>query len=277
MARAKRTDRAEARRRYRAAMAGTVARAERTDRAEARRRRHPRPSDGRDSAATTRLTPSPPPAPTMRRSRDAFRRGDPPGSTSGHRHRVPAAFRRWLAATYRRCRLLASRVLGPIDPVGPSVALIAAGRHERADLDLLPVLRPAPAARRVFIAGFLAPRASWLLGALVGLAVGFQCHRVSARSIGGFLDAFIDPATRQPMATYGRRDSRSSARRCSSAVPIGALFAAGGGLVPAVPAERANPNRGRQAAAGASGRTARSRRSGPAPAPGGTRGHRRRA
>ena len=99
-----------------------------------------------------------------------------------------------------------------------------------------------PAIGGVFIAGFLAPRASWLLGLIVGL-VGAICYS-DPRRIGGLLPAgFAEVFATEPM--------RPSLAFIFSPI-MGMLFASVAAWYRRF-LQLSSPNRGRQQAAGASG------------------------
>ena len=220
MARAKRTDRAEARRRYRAEQAiidgrddGGVDAPERRPRRDAgaaRRARPPRPRIG----LADRVPPVVPPA-RLRGDLRAL-----PRSSA----RRPCGSRSLLTLAQRRRRRRRRPRVGPTS-------------GHRRPCFLFQYFLHTPAIGGVFLAGFLAPRASWLLGVIVGL--------VSAR-----------PATRscpdraiRPIA--GARRARL-ARTWSSAAfllsPImGALFASAAAWYRRF-LYLSNPNRGRRRA-----------------------------
>ena len=75
-----------------------------------------------------------------------------------------------------------------------------------------------PAIGGVFIAGFLAPRASWLLGAIVGLFSAI-CYSVLVLAYPTTIYAAAPPTRRRPR--------RSRSRRFVLSPVIGAFFAAG--------------------------------------------------
>src|SRR5262249_35719305 len=93
-----------------------------------------------------------------------------------------------------------------------------------------------------FIAGFFAPRAAWLIGALVCLAsVGFQALAFSVGTFGGFLTIFQDPATggALPASTAGMTILTQA---LFVGVPMGAFFAAAAAWYRRF-LRRASPNR----------------------------------
>jgi len=155
VARAKRTDRAEARRRYRATLieeslpldpdadspAETDAAAERV------------PADRSRNRAPAATSASPPPRPNII------------GALRGAYH--PTNLRGDLAALPR---LLVHRAfLIPLALiVGATVLLLVTGGREQISLILAPYFLAPPPVVPVFVAGFLAPRASYLLGGLLG-------------------------------------------------------------------------------------------------------------
>lgn len=149
MARAKRTERAAARRRYRAATEAEVVEPGATD----------------DEPATPRR-----PAPA-RSTGEAVRLGIG-GALRASFH--PLRLREDLAAlpslvTHR------SLWLPVLVTIVSTVAVVVTGGKDAITPFLFAYFVQTPALGGVFLAGFLAPRASWLLGAIVGLvaAVGY--------------------------------------------------------------------------------------------------------
>jgi hypothetical protein len=99
-----------------------------------------------------------------------------------------------------------------------------------------------------FLAGFFAPRASWLVGALAALAsVGFQALAFSVGPFGGLFDSFLD-ASHQPM-TRGAAEALILNQALVVGVPTSALFAAAAAWYKRF-LGRANPNRGKPAQGG---------------------------
>ena len=156
MARAKRTDRAEARRRYRAATD--------TD-----------PFESADEATSTSPTKAP-------RSSSA-----PPPKSTGTlpRMSMAAAFKASIRPLNVREDIAAlpsiaihSKALWVpvLITVVSTVAVLVTGGTDTVSAFLFAYFVQTPAIGGVFIAGFLAPRASWLLGVIVGFvaAVGYS-------------------------------------------------------------------------------------------------------
>lgn len=152
MARAKRTDRAEARRRYRAANVEELVGEDEEGAPEPDSR--PRPSGRERVAAAT--TPTPPPQrPSITRAfSSSFRSVDLRGDLAS----LPTLLR-------HRAFLIPLALIA-----AATVALVITGGTEPITFTLSQYLLFPPPVAAVFLAGFLAPRASWLLGALLGVA-----------------------------------------------------------------------------------------------------------
>lgn len=178
MARAKNTDRAEARRRHRAAMAA----AEAADAAEAASEEDaPAPTvsaaavpRGARSAGTAKSAPA---APTQRPSiTQAFRIAFRPADVREDLRTAPTVLRGtptlWIAP--------ALVVVGAVFLLVPALRESQIGTLAAQLLVVPPPLIPA------FLAGMLAPRASWLFGLLVGLLAGifFAVYVVTAPTTG---------------------------------------------------------------------------------------------
>ena len=178
MARAKNTDRAEARRRHRAAMAAAEAAAAGAAMDDdgapvpsvsaAAAPREPRPSGTPKSAAA---------APTQRPGiTQAFRIAFQPANVREDLRTAPAVLRRtpalWIAP--------ALVVGGAVFLLVPALRDSQIGSLAAQLLVVPPPLIPA------FLAGMLAPRASWLFGLLVGLLAGifFAVYVVTAPATG---------------------------------------------------------------------------------------------
>ncbi len=223
MARAKRTDRAEARRRYRAEMADADGTAE-----------------GIDGEAPSGAAPARPAGKQM---------SSPPGRLG-----IGAAFRQSIHPIDVRSDLKALPKLAtdkalyiPVAiTVGSTVLVLATGASNFASALLYTYFIQSPAIGGVFLAGFLAPRASWLLGVIIGL-LSALCYTVVIAS--GVLGAPSDAAVRDVVI----------AAFVLSPV-LGGLFAAGAAWYRRF-LQLSNPNRGRQAAAkrGANNAKGRSR------------------
>jgi hypothetical protein len=99
-----------------------------------------------------------------------------------------------------------------------------------------------------FVAGFFAPRASWLVGMLAALAsVGFQAMAFSVGPFGGLFDTFLD-ATGQPL-TRASAESLILSQALIPGVPLSGFFAAAAAWYKRF-LGRANPNRARPAQGG---------------------------
>lgn len=152
MARAKRTNRAEARRRYRAAMGEEPETFDLEDE---------EPSDvdaasaGR-SRARAAATPSPTP-PARPSVMGAFRAAFRPSDVRGDLAALPGLLR-------HRSFFIPLAMI-----VGAAVLIAATGGTEPISRALSPYFLAPPPVAPVFLAGFLAPRASWLLGGLLGI------------------------------------------------------------------------------------------------------------
>ena len=155
MARAKRTDRAEARRRYRATLSDDLDPNELDDDSE------PATEPTADRAPANRSRPraaaassSPPPRPSVM---GAFRAAFRPTDVRGDLAALPSLLR-------NRAFFI------PFAMIIAAAAIIAVtGGTEPISRSLSPYFLAPPPVAPVFLAGFLAPRASWLIGGLLGL------------------------------------------------------------------------------------------------------------
>jgi hypothetical protein len=218
VARAKRTDRAEARRRYRAEMAGT---------------------EGLDDEAVA-AEGAPATASAAGRTRPSNARPATPTGRLG----IGAAFRQSIHPIDVRAdlkalpRLVLDKALWlpVLLTVGSTVLILVMGTESFLTALLYTYFVQSPAIGGVFLAGFLAPRASWLLGVIVGLfsAVGY-----SAILLSGILNGIVGAPTEAQA-----RDVIISAFFLSPV--MGGLFAAGAAWYRRF-LQLSNPNRGRQA------------------------------
>jgi hypothetical protein len=226
VARAKRTDRAEARRRYRAEMAGTDDLGE-----EAEEEGSPAPGPARQKAVTAR-TP-----------------------TQTGRLGITAAFRQSIHPVNVRADIAALPMLvrskALLIPVGLSAATailfvvipprVPAGSvFSQITFLLMQYFVWAPPIGAVFVAGFLAPRASWLIGLLVGVAasVFFTVMLVSGLFNTSMVAVQALPiASDQYAAFIGQWFVLSAV--------MGALFASGAAWYRRF-LQLSNPNRGRR-------------------------------
>ena len=215
MARAKRTQRAEARRRYRAAAAPAAA-------AEPVEGTAPASSPGRTSAPpATRST-----AAVVRMGfAAAFKEAIHPINVRADLAAFP-----WIATRTHALWV-------PLAITLASTVAIIVTEGGAISLFMFAYFIQTPAIGGVFIAGFLAPRASWLLGAIVGL-FSAGCYSVLVLFYPSTIYASAPPTEAQA------RDVAISALILSPV--IGALFAAGAAWYRRF-LRLSNPNRGRQA------------------------------
>ena len=233
MARAKRTDRAAARRRYRASIAEPL---EMDD------------LDGEEDLPSAQAT--------SRSSNPTARAAS--GGSGGSASSAPA--RPGMAAAFRSS-------FRPLDLRSDLRALPMLVRHKSflvpailsgASVAILPLLGvnaltsafyqyfsfTAPLGT-AFLAGFFAPRASWLVGMMAALAsVGFQALAFTVGPFGGLYDTFLD-SSGQPM-TRAAAEALVLNQALVVGVPSSALFAAAAAWYKRF-LNRANPNRNRPA------------------------------
>jgi hypothetical protein len=232
VARAKRTDRANARRRYRAEMAGT----EGFDEEGAPVAAGPTPAPSKARPAPSKGTTSNPP-PGRLGIGEAFRRSIHPLNIRGDLRDLPKLVTNkalWLPAALT---------------IGSTILVFATGADKNFMTALLyTYFVQSPAIGGVFLAGFLAPRASWLLGVLVGL-LSAACY--TAIILSGTLGA----------PTESARDVIVAAFLLSPV--MGGLFAAGAAWYRRF-LQLSSPNRGKQPPPKKAGNDGRSRSSGAA-------------
>ncbi len=222
MARAKRTDRAEARRRYRAEMGTEV------------------PGDGADEATGSAAAPA-----------SRGRTGAPPMSSPPGRIGITVALRQSIHPVNLREDLAALPFLLTRTPaflipaaliLATTVAVAVVGRSSFVTNLLATYLLEAPSIAAVFIAGFLAPRASWLLGLIVGLLAAI-CYSALLIAV---------PLKLYPPELFGPMPAGTEQRFIQSAFllgpTMGALFAAAAAWYRRF-LQLSNPNRGRRATA----------------------------
>jgi hypothetical protein len=232
VARAKRTDRAEARRRYRAEMAGT---------------------EGFDEEGTP-VAAGPTAASSAGRPKasHAATSSPPPGRLG-----IGAAFRQSIHPLNIRGdlldlpKLVTSKALWvpAALTIGSTILVFTMGAENFVPALLYTYFVQSPAIGGVFLAGFLAPRASWLLGVIVGL-ISAACY--TAIILSGTLGVPTEAETRDVIV----------AAFLLSPV-LGGLFAAGAAWYRRF-LQLSSPNRGRQAATKRTGTDGRSRSSGTA-------------
>lgn len=218
-----------------------MARAKRTDRAEARRRHH---------AATTATTATEGGATTAERQVTTSSSGTAAMSTPGGRMSIGTAFRQsfhpvdvradladlpWLAVHTKALWVPVLLTVGAAIAVAVGAAM---STQDTITALLFQYFVQPPAIGGVFIAGFLAPRASWLLGLIVGI--------VSAAAYAILVLAF-------PTAIAGTTPDAAQARELVLSgfllAPVfGALFASGAAWYRRF-LKLSSPNRGRRAEA----------------------------
>ena len=170
MARAKRTDRAEARRRHRAAFAETLPESSLEDAGE-----EAAPATGRPTGPRPTTAPAEAPPPVRPGIAKAFRQAFRPVDMRGDLRALPRSLRHW--------SFLVAVLLS-----GLSVALVPLLGASTIALTLFGYFSGAAPIGSAFLAGFFAPRASYLAGGLAGLAsVGFMALAFSIGSFGGLL------------------------------------------------------------------------------------------
>ena len=133
--------------------------------------------------------------------------------------------------------------------VGATILVLTTGAENFVTALLYTYFVQSPAIGGVFLAGFLAPRASWLLGVIVGL-ISAVCY--TAIILSGALGIATEAATRDVIV----------AAFLLSPV-MGSLFAAGAAWYRRF-LQLSSPNRGRQAPPKRGGSDGRSRSSGTA-------------
>ncbi len=216
MARAKRTERAEARRRYRAATASE-------DATDVMDDATPVPSAAR-STASSAARPASGGTPARMGFMAAFK-----GAMRPINVRPDLASLPWIA-THTHALWVPLLIT-----VASTVAIIATSGGS-ISLFMFAYFIQTPAIGGVFIAGFLAPRASWLLGVVVGL-VSAACYSVLVLFYPTTIYASLPPTEAQA------RDVAISAFILSPV--IGGFFAAGAAWYRRF-LRLSSPNRGRQ-------------------------------
>ena len=159
MARAKRTERSEARRRYRAATAGVAAEDDPLDTTEVPAAAVPRGSRERRPSSTAAPAPA---TPARAGFLGALRAAAGPVDIRGDLRALPSIVLRSRAAWVPGLAVLATAVALMIPSLASNSLVVMAGNV---------VLQPPPMIIS-FLAGMLAPRAGWLMGGLLGLFAG---------------------------------------------------------------------------------------------------------
>jgi hypothetical protein len=185
VARAKRTERAEARRRHRAAVAAATAEGDH-DAEETAAGSSDQPSPG--SSRSTSTARSNTPAPTGRVGfAEAFRLSFRPINVRDDLASLP-----WIAIHSK-----ALWVPIAITIIATAYVVVSQGKDILAQLGFQYFIQ-TPAIGGVFIAGFLAPRAGWLLGVIVGL-VSAACYSLLVISFGTVLYPAAPPTQAEAM------------------------------------------------------------------------------
>jgi hypothetical protein len=223
VARAKRTDRAEARRRYRASIGEPLD----DEVVDATADESPRPERAAAAGAKARPTPTPPPARPSITS--AFRSSFRSPNVREDLRALPQLLRHW-------------SFLVPVILTGLSVALLPLLGVGSLTLTFYQYFAATMPFGSVFLAGFFAPRASYLLGILIALAsVAFQALAFGVGSFGGYLGLFVDPVTQAPL-THDQAARVILEGAIYLGIPSSALFAAAAAWYRRF-LNRANPNR----------------------------------
>ena len=201
MARAKRTDRAEARRRYRA----TLIEDEPTDGLDddvEEPASEPARASSRDRVRAASTAPTPPPRPSITRAFSAsFTKLDARGDIAA----LPSLVR-------HRSFLIPLALLAAV-----SIALTVTGGNEPIIRALATYFLLPPPVAPVFIAGFMAKRASWLQGAILG---GISWLVLLGMSAGTIEQLLADPKAAEGLSVPGL-----IASNLAISVVGGALFA----------------------------------------------------
>jgi hypothetical protein len=216
-----------------------VARAKRTARAEARRRyRAANPTEPFDDEDEVAEDEAPLPSTATRASGQPSKASTPAPKPVGMVAAFKTSFRPFRPAddirAFPQVALHSNAVWIPLlITVASTVAVLITGGADVVTAFLFAYFVQTPAIGGVFIAGFLAPRASWLVGVVVGLvaAIGYSIYIVVAAG------KAVPPADPQVV-----RDAIVSALILSPL--LGAFFAAGAAWYRRFLA-MSNPNRGR--------------------------------
>ena len=210
MARAKRTDRAEARRRYRASIAEPLE----MDDLDNEEDSSPAPVTTRSSRSPARApsggsASSPPGRPSMA---SAFRSSFRPLDLRGDLRALPTLLRH-------------KSFLVPVILSAASVAIVPILGANSLTSAFFLYFAAGPPLGAVLLAGFLAPRASWLVGLLVCIAaLGLQALAFSLPAFYVYLDGVVDATTNAPLGRDAARNGLLT--QALVGIPYGALFAA---------------------------------------------------
>ncbi|HEV8489650.1 MAG TPA: hypothetical protein VGQ58_07685 [Candidatus Limnocylindrales bacterium] len=225
MARAKRTDRAEARRRYRAAQQAAQASGEELE-----------PADDGEEAGATRAGQAREPVRTPPRRASGTPPVVPPRPGIGYAFQAafrPARFREDLAALPQLIRHR-SVWLPALISIGTAAVLLVTGGRDVVSALVYQYFIVTPPIGAIFLSGFLAPRASYLTGAIAGL-VGATCLAVLvAASASGSLGGLgVPAASPSPGAGSPAASAAASASVGASAAPSPSAATSPGGGSPA--------------------------------------------
>jgi len=233
VARAKRTDRADARRRSRAALAGLAIDGDtESEASDADGDRSPAVrAAGPDRARSAATGSAPPPRPGLG---DAFRSSFRPLDLRGDLRALPQILKHW-------------SLWVPIILAGLSVALVPfMGPASIAGVFFGYFSGGAPFGT-AFVAGLFAPRASYLVGGLAALAsAGFLALAFAVGPFGGTLEGAVDPVTKQPISVAAMKTLLLN-DALTAGVPLAVIVASLGAWYRRF-LNRANPNRRRPAA-----------------------------
>jgi hypothetical protein len=231
-----------------------VARAKRTDRAEARRRNramYAEPS-AEGEPDTTADDEAPRPATSARAAAPRSRAGGAStGSAPAQRPGIGAAFRSSFRPLDLRGDLRALpqilthwSLFVPVILAGLAVALVPFFTSSPIVGTIFGYFSgPAPFGT-AFIAGLFAPRASYLVGIIVALAsFAFMALAFAVGPFGGALQGMVDPVTNQPLSEAAAKAGLLN-EALVTGVPLAALVAAAGAWYRRF-LNRANPNRAR--------------------------------
>ena len=226
-----------------------MARAKRTDRAEARRRHRAATTGAEGGIETAAAAPTAGVSPTKTSSGGSSAPMSVPGGRLGFMAAFRAAFHPvdiradfaalpWLAVHTKALwvpiliTLVGTIVIAVAVSVGVQNQIVAGVSTFTFQYFIQP-----PAIGGVFIAGFLAPRASWLLGAIVGLFAA-ACYAFLILAFPSSGSTPVDPANVRDLALSGFLLSPA----------FGILFASGAAWYRRF-LQLSNPNRGRRAEA----------------------------
>lgn len=223
MARAKRTERAEARRRYRAATA-----TDSLSDADESPSQATKPAPSKSGRSNTSSGPDMAWPAGRVGFRDAFRLSIRPVHVRSDLAALP-----WIAVHTKAIWVPVLII------VGSTIATAVSGANDVVTGLLFQYFVVFPAIGGVFIGGFLAPRASWLVGIVIGL-VSAVCY--VALGVAGRLPAIGEPSFADQFAA---NPTSLAASAFIYSVLMGAFFAAGAAWYRRFLA-LSSPNRGRQ-------------------------------